>query len=103
MAASLATSAGCAICPAACDETVISPQLDARTGFGLGPFACPGEVVFPNGATPADGLAEDEAVLIALWNDACSMSKRPSSELHRSKNISWLPCNNRGSLTTKDV
>lgn len=36
----------------------------------FGPSGCPGEVVFPNGASLADGLTEDEAVVIALWNNA---------------------------------
>src|SRR5262245_57073616 len=66
----LAALVGCASCPTACDEGGVSARLGERTGFGLGPGVCPGEIVLPNGATLADGLAEDEAVLIALWNNA---------------------------------
>src|SRR5262245_54753401 len=68
--ASLATFGGCRSCPIACNEGVVSARLGERMGVGLGPFACPGEIVLPNGASLADGLAEDEAVLIALWNNA---------------------------------
>lgn len=39
-------------------------------GRDLGPPGCPGELVLPNGASLDDGLTEDEAVLIALWNNA---------------------------------
>lgn len=39
-------------------------------GVDLGPPAPCGEITLPNGASWADGLEEDEAVLIALWNNA---------------------------------
>jgi len=36
----------------------------------LGPESCPGDLYLPNGANLEDGLSEDEAVVIALWNNA---------------------------------
>jgi cobalt-zinc-cadmium efflux system outer membrane protein len=45
-------------------------SLGERTGQSIGPARCPGEIILPNGANLADGLAEDEAVLVALWNNA---------------------------------
>ena len=48
----------------------MAEDLAVRTDHTLGPAACRGEVVLPNGAAIDDGLLEDEAVLIALWNNA---------------------------------
>jgi cobalt-zinc-cadmium efflux system outer membrane protein len=39
-------------------------------GYSLGSRNSCGAPVFPNGASVEDGLTEDEAVLIALWNNA---------------------------------
>jgi cobalt-zinc-cadmium efflux system outer membrane protein len=68
--AALVAVAGCKCCPTACGEGDVSAGLGERTGLTLGPFACPNEIVLPHGATLADGVAEEEAVLIALWNNA---------------------------------
>lgn len=65
----LASLAGCRM-PCAADRNCISTQLASRAGFELGPSLCSGQITFPNGATLQDGLSEDEAVVIALWNNA---------------------------------
>jgi cobalt-zinc-cadmium efflux system outer membrane protein len=69
-AAAVLMCGGCAGPPCACERPHVSATIAERTGHALGPFTCPGDVVLPNGADPADGLSEDEAVLIALWNNA---------------------------------
>ena len=66
----LAQLAGCSSVPCGCDRDGLSSDLAARTDHALGPAAGCGEIVLPNGAALADGLTEDEAVLIALWNNA---------------------------------
>ncbi|MDZ4782258.1 MAG: TolC family protein [Planctomycetia bacterium] len=48
----------------------MSTQLVTRTGLELGPPSCPGQFALPNGSSLQDGLSEDEAVVIALWNNA---------------------------------
>ena len=61
---------GCHSIPAVCDRDCVSSKVAARTGHSLVSELGHGQVVFPNGASLSDGLAEDEAVLIALWNNA---------------------------------
>jgi cobalt-zinc-cadmium efflux system outer membrane protein len=61
---------GCALPRHACDPACVSTKLAVRTGFTAATMPCEGTILLPNGATLADGLAEDEAVLIALWNNA---------------------------------
>ncbi|MFZ5830258.1 MAG: TolC family protein [Planctomycetota bacterium] len=48
----------------------MSANVIDRAGFQLGSQSCPGNVVMPNGASLDDGLDDDEAILIALWNNA---------------------------------
>lgn len=60
---------GCAT-PPACSPACVSANLQQRTGFALGVSPRPGEVLFPNGTTLKDGLVEEEAVILALWNNA---------------------------------
>jgi cobalt-zinc-cadmium efflux system outer membrane protein len=48
------------------DRTTVSDSLQARTGHALRP---PEEAGVPQGVDLADGLTEDEAVAIALWNN----------------------------------
>ena len=61
---------GCSSVPCGCDRDCLAEDLAVRTDHALGPAACSGEIVLPNGAALEDGLLEDEAVLIALWNNA---------------------------------
>ncbi len=63
-------ASGCTATPAGCDRTCVATEVSARTGLELGSSAADSQVVLPNGANLAAGLSEDEAVLIALWNNA---------------------------------
>lgn len=65
-----ALTAGCSSVPCGCDRDCLAEDLAVRTDHTLGPAACSGQIVLPNGAVVEDGLLEDEAVLIALWNNA---------------------------------
>ena len=65
-----ALTTGCSTVPCGCGRECLAEDLAARTDHALGPAACSGEVILPNGAVLNDGLLEDEAVLIALWNNA---------------------------------
>lgn len=60
---------GCAH-PHGCNRETVSAKIAERTAFGLGPRACGGAIVLPNGASLDNGLTEEEAVIIALWNNA---------------------------------
>lgn len=48
----------------------VSLGVEERMGYALERASCRGEVVFPPGAALDDGLTEDEAISIALWNNA---------------------------------
>ncbi len=69
-AALLSLLAGCKTVPPACNQADVSAKVEGRTGFPFGSAPCPGQLTLPNGASLGDGLAEEEAVLIALWNNA---------------------------------
>jgi cobalt-zinc-cadmium efflux system outer membrane protein len=60
---------GCAHVPTACDRSDVSAKVEHRTAFTVGPAPC-GGLRLANGASLDDGLLEDEAALIALWNNA---------------------------------
>lgn len=47
----------------------VSKQVEARTGHDLNPTANPGGFALPEGVSLDDGLSEDEAVAVALWNN----------------------------------
>ncbi|MCU0915651.1 MAG: TolC family protein [Planctomycetes bacterium] len=61
--------AGCAVEPSH-DRSYVATGIEERTGLGLGPAAKPGEFSLPPGVSLEDGLAPDEAVALALWNNA---------------------------------
>ncbi len=65
-----AIMSGCAAEQRACDTGCLSAKLEERIGFAASATPLNGGIVFPNGASLTDGLTEDEAVLIALWNNA---------------------------------
>jgi len=66
----LGALAGCSTGADRYDRSHISPGIEERTGHGLGPGAEPGKTAIPDGVTLEDGVTEDEAVAIALWNNA---------------------------------
>jgi cobalt-zinc-cadmium efflux system outer membrane protein len=61
--------AGCVTTPV-CDQGCLSGKVAERTGNPLGPPPCAGKVVLPNGVSLTDGLTEEGAILVALWNNA---------------------------------
>lgn len=62
--------AGCSTLPPAADRPDVSAALVARTGRAIGPPPPKGQVILPHGVNLDDRLGEEEAVLIALWNNA---------------------------------
>ena len=50
--------------------TQVSKRIEDRTGHGLNPDSQSPAFAIPPGVTLADGLSEDDAVAIALWNNA---------------------------------
>lgn len=61
---------GCQTAPHAADRATVSDQLVQRVGHTIACPAPPREVVMPPGASLDDGITEDEAIAIALWNNA---------------------------------
>lgn len=62
---------GCNAARNACDRGCVAGKVGERTGFTFGPPPpCDGNLILPNGATLDDGLTEEEAIIIALWNNA---------------------------------
>lgn len=52
------------------DRTCVSCNLVTRFGQPVGDPSCPREIVYPNGISLDREIAEEEAVLLALWNNA---------------------------------
>jgi len=52
------------------DRPYVADGIEDRTGHGLGPAAKPGEFSLPPDVCVEDGLSDDEAVALALWNNA---------------------------------
>jgi cobalt-zinc-cadmium efflux system outer membrane protein len=61
---------GCRTSQPCCHLGHVTAELESRTGQTLGPFVCPGETAIPPGIELSDGYTEDEAVAVALWNNA---------------------------------
>ena len=61
--------AGCAI-QSPYDRSYVSEGIKERTDYELGQVAAPGEFNFPEGVSLDGGLSQDEAVALALWNNA---------------------------------
>ncbi len=59
-----------AACTSPFDRSYIARELTARSGYGSSPARIPGAAQIPRGITLDDGLTEDEAAAIALWNNA---------------------------------
>lgn len=51
-------------------STQVSKRIEEQTGHGLNPNSQSSVFALPPGVSLGDGLAEDEAVAIALWNNA---------------------------------
>jgi cobalt-zinc-cadmium efflux system outer membrane protein len=60
---------GCTI-ENAYDRDYVSQGIQDRTDYPLGQVAQPGEFILPEGVSLEDGLTPDEAVALALWNNA---------------------------------
>ena len=60
---------GCAT-PSSYDRDHISQGIKERSDYELGEAAEPGEFQLPEEVSLDDGLTEDEAVILALWNNA---------------------------------
>jgi cobalt-zinc-cadmium efflux system outer membrane protein len=52
------------------DRSYVSKGIKERTDYELGQVAEPGQFNVPEGVSLEDGLSQDEAVAIALWNNA---------------------------------
>jgi len=61
-------AAGCAA-RSPYDRVYVSRTIEDRTGHALDPAPKPGETHLPPGVSIGDGLTEDEAVGLALWNN----------------------------------
>jgi cobalt-zinc-cadmium efflux system outer membrane protein len=48
---------------------LVSRGVEERTGFGLGPVSRAAEIGIPEEVSLADGLSQEEAVALALWNN----------------------------------
>ena len=51
----------------------VSSELTSRFGHGISTSVCPGQSVIPPDVSLDDGITEDEAVHIALWNNAAPL------------------------------
>lgn len=61
--------AGCAV-QSAYERSYISKGIKERTDYELGQVTKPGQFNVPEGVSFDDGLSQDEAVAVALWNNA---------------------------------
>jgi len=66
--ATLTLAAGCAV-KSEHDRPYVADELRHRTGLELGEERSPGESSVPEGISLDDGVTEDEAVAVALWNN----------------------------------
>lgn len=61
---------GCQTARPAPDTSTVASHLTKRVGFSVPCRTGPAEITFPPGASLEDGVTDDEAVSIALWNNA---------------------------------
>lgn len=61
--------AGCKAPQTCTDRSQVSVELENRTMHSVAPESCPGEISIPPNVILEDGLTEDEAVALALWNN----------------------------------
>jgi len=69
IALGILAAAGCAV-RSPYDRAYVSQILEERTGHSLDPALKAGEMRLPPAVSLEDGLTEDEAVAVALWNNA---------------------------------
>jgi len=62
--------AGCQTAPHAPDRTTVAAHLTQRVGHTLPCHTVPCQIAVPPGASLDDGITDDEAIAIALWNNA---------------------------------
>ena len=67
--AALLALAGCHT-PPACDRAAVSRSVEARFGQSVGPAPRPGQALIPEGLAEGRPIAEEQAVLLALYNNA---------------------------------
>ncbi|MCA8976995.1 MAG: TolC family protein [Planctomycetes bacterium] len=79
--------ASCAVDADRFDRAHLSPELEQRTGHGLGSGAQPGETAIPDGVVLDDGVSTEEAVAIALWNNAAFQAALSELGLKRAELI----------------
>lgn len=61
---------GCHSTPRAPDRTAVSAHLSEQFCPQFSPQVVPGQLTLPPGASLDDGVTEDEAIAISLWNNA---------------------------------
>jgi len=61
--------AGCAV-QSPYDRSYVSTGIEERTDYQFGQITKPGELNLPEGVSLDDGLSEEEAIAVALWNNA---------------------------------
>lgn len=65
----IVTGFGCAGTSTTHCRSDVSCGLRERTGFSLNEGPCQDGMQWPNGASLEDGLTEEEAIILALWNN----------------------------------
>lgn len=65
----------------------VSKEVEARTGYKLNPAAKTASFSLPAGVALDDGVTEDEAVAIALWNNAALQAELTALGLARAEVI----------------
>jgi cobalt-zinc-cadmium efflux system outer membrane protein len=68
--AALVALAGCQTAPHAPDRATVAAHLTERVGHTVPARTTASAVTLPPGASFEDGITEDEAVAVALWNNA---------------------------------
>lgn len=64
----IAATIGC-VAPSPSSRCAVSSGLQVRSGHGLGPAKSAGELAFEEWVEWTDGLSEEEAIVIGLWNN----------------------------------
>jgi cobalt-zinc-cadmium efflux system outer membrane protein len=70
LACLLGLTAGCTTLDPVAQRAEVSTELCQRTGKEIGPERPPGDIVNPPGVVWQDGISEEEAIGLALWNNA---------------------------------